>query len=241
MKNVLIHLGYPIRAFDKERSVLCRIQIDNSYRLGWGKEDILLVTNFKYEYNGVESMVVGDENYCPFRPRSTNTVTIPHLFELGIIKEGELYWVHDFDAFQNHRIDEVNRLMDGADVGLTTYGWSRKWCMGSFFFKSTSRDFFELIKEVVYKDETEDERALVSLTRGNINNINNRYKVLNITYNLGMRGVESNYNIADKPIKVLHFHPSQSLLQTFMYGKNGLGMPLMSEGLVEVFNQHGIK
>ena len=50
MKQLLIYIG-PTDKFDDEHEVLTKIQIDNSLDLGWKKEDILLVTNFPYEYN----------------------------------------------------------------------------------------------------------------------------------------------------------------------------------------------
>jgi hypothetical protein len=60
---------------------------------------------------------------------------------------------------------------------------------------------------------------------------------MNITYQIGMRGVESNFKKAVKPIKVLHFHPHKpNLLETFMYGEN----PLMSKRLIDIFHQHDI-
>lgn len=240
MKNVLIYI-HPTKGFTGDAELLARIQIDNSLRLGWNKNDLLLYTNFGYSYNGVEARNIGSE-FCAFRPRSTNTLSIPELYRMGDIEPNETYWVHDFDAYQNA---EMSVSLE-KDIGLTTYGWSNKWCLGSFFFKNGSKDFFEAIKETVYKYETEDERALMALTKGNINNINDRYQVLNITYNFGMRQVEHNYAIADKPIRVLHFHPHYKEpglypLRSFMYGENGLKQPVMSKGLVEVFHEHGVR
>jgi hypothetical protein len=63
-----------------------------------------------------------------------------------------------------------------------------------------------------------------------------------------MRNIGQNYEIATKPIKVLHFHPHYrdtklpaSTLNMFMYGKNELKMPLMPERLIKIFHHHGIK
>lgn len=234
MKNVLIYLN-PNKRFSKEVSLLAKIQIDNSFDLGLEK-DLLLVTNFPYKYNGIKALVI-DEDYCAIKPRSTNTLTVPKLFDLGLIEENEVYWVHDFDAYQNEHFDiKLNK-----GVGLTTYGWSPKWCLGSFFFKDESRNFFECIKKEVYVQQIEDERALRFLTRSKILN---RYEVLNITYNFGMRHVEDNWFNADKPLKVLHFHPYYKEVPTldiFMYGKNKLNKPLMSERLIKIFHNHGVK
>jgi hypothetical protein len=53
------------------------------------------------------------------------------------------------------------------------------------------------------------------------------------------------YPLADKPLKVLHFLPSkvndsgETALEMFMYGKNRLNIPLMSDRLIKLFKKHG--
>ena len=253
MKNLLIYIN-PLKHFNAVsraymyNSTLAKIQIDNSIDLGWKKEDILLITNFPYSYNGVKSIIVDSSLYCPFRPLSTKTVTVSYLLEKDMVEKGQLYWVHDFDAYQLNPINENDLDLNSADVGFTDYGWSPKWCMGSYFFKSSAKDIFRLIKGIIYKNKAEDERALVSLLRNGHENILERIKKLNITYNFGMRNVVHNYKIAEKPLKVLHFHPyykdnrmPESTLDCFMYGKNELNMPLMNERLIKIFKSHGIE
>jgi hypothetical protein len=156
-----------------------------------------------------------------------------------MIEKGETYWVHDFDAYQLEPFD----LKMERDAAFTTYGWSKKWCLGSYFFKDTAADIFTLIKNNIYVRKIEDERALVFMTNNNLVD-RGRFDVLNITYNFGMRHVEKNYFISELPIKVLHFHPwgrAINTLDIFMYGKNGLNKPLMTDSLIEVFHAHGVK
>ena len=113
--------------------------------------------------------------------------------------------------------------------------------MGSFFFKDSSKDIFQAAKDLIYKN-IEDETVMMELSANNANHINERSKRLNITYNLGKRNVASNYEKATKPLKVLHFHPAdRRLLDTFMYGKNEMNIPLMTDRLIEIFNHHGMK
>ncbi len=244
MKNLLIYINP--NGFDEEHDILVKIQIDNSLELGWKKEDILLVTNFEYEYNGIKSMVVDGINFCYFRPLSTKTVTVAYLLEKGMINKGELYWVHDFDAYQLEPITEEEIGLDEEEMqaGFMDYGWSTKWCLGSYFFKDSAKNIFKSIKDTIYQYKIEDERALVALTRKNINNINDWYKKLNITYGFGMRNVASNYEKAIKPLKVIHFHPwhrGVKTLDIFMYGKNEMKIPLMTDRLIKIFNKYGIR
>jgi len=239
VKNLLVYVR-PEKKFVGEHEVLARVQIDNAISLGQ-KENIILATNFDYEYNGVKSIVVSDENYCAVRPRSIKTSIIPYLIERRIIEEGKIYWNHDFDAYQVNLMTEEELGLGGLDAGFTTYGWKNRWCLGSDFIKSSAKDIFEWLRDSIYTN-LEDETVLGKITKGNTHNINSRIKKMNITYQIGMRNVEYNYGIADKPIKVLHFHPSKKgLLDIFMYGKNKMGIPLMSDRLIEVFKYYGIK
>lgn len=52
MKNLLIYTNAD-KEFSEENKTLVKIHIDNSLELGWDRKDILLYTNFPYEYNGV--------------------------------------------------------------------------------------------------------------------------------------------------------------------------------------------
>ncbi len=236
MKNLLVYVR-PEKKFIGEHNILARIQIDNALSLG---QVPLIVTNFSYEYNGIKSIIVGDDNYCAVRPRSIKTSIIPHLIEQGIIREG-IYWNHDFDAYQVNLITEEELGLDGLDAGFTTYGWKDRWCLGSDFIKSSAKDIFEWLRDSIYTN-LEDETVLGKITKNNTHNINSRIKKMNIAYQIGMRNVDYNYKIATKPLKVLHFHPSKlGLLDIFMYGKNKVGIPLMSDRLIEVFKQNGIR
>ena len=87
-----------------------------------------------------------------------------------------------------------------------------------------------------------DEDVMVELTNNNIDNIDSRIKRLNGRYDFGMRRVDYCYERAHKPLKVLHFHPNNPIINTLaiaMYGKNRINKPLMNERLIKLFNKHG--
>jgi len=248
MKNLLTFVTPEKRFLDSYENLM-RFQIDNSYDLGWKKEDIIVMTNFDYQYNGIKSIVIGDEGFCTVKNRacSTKTTVVSYLLEKDLLKEDEIYWSHDLEAYQNYPIKDSELELDNYDAGFTTYGWSKKWCLGSYFFKLSAKDIFKAIVDTIYEIQNEDERALVKLTKENKDNINSRIKELNITYQIGMRNVEHNYNLATKPLKVVHFFPYYKdsampdiPLNIFMYGKNKLGIPLMSERLIKLFRSYGI-
>jgi hypothetical protein len=208
MKNLLIYID-PKRKFNAENSVYIEIQIENSLNY-WKKEDIMLVTNFPYEYMGVKSLVVPDNLFCEIDYKGSKMNTIVYLLENKLLND--MTWFHDTEAWQVAPLDF--RLE--KDIALSDYGWSDKWNGGSTFFKPSALDIFKALRESIYNNKTDDERALVILTDYNFNNINDRIQRLNITYNVGKRRVEENIERSDKPVKVFHFHPyRENLLDKF--------------------------
>src|SRR6266404_2452861 len=223
MKNLMIYIN-PRKDFDEESKITVKIQIDNSLDLGWKTKDILLVTNFNYEYSGVKSIVTPDDNYCTFSSTASKINAIVYLFQKKFIKKGEIYWFHDFDAFQLCEITEQELEFDKkTDLLLPDFGRLPSWSTGSFFFKNSSENIFNWIKDIMYKYEAMEENALSILTGQDttideedkicvkgytthdipeIKNINERIKKLNISYNLHSFNIRSNYAAAIKPLRV---------------------------------------
>ena len=262
MKNLLIFINPEKRFVNKnlkgETGILAKIQIDNSLDLGWKRENILLVTNFDYEYNGVKALVVDDSNYCAFSVTASKINVILTLFEQGIIKK-DLYWFHDLDAFQLEKITEDELELGDMDMGITEYGKTtikplhdKRLSTGSIFFKQSAQDIFEWIKIKVYQYKCNEEVGLLELTKIPKYKLSERMKRLDITYNLATRKrqVSVNYQAAKKPLKVIHFHPfdkrsvrsegKNDNIAVCIYGKNKINKVLVTKRLVKIFNYHGI-
>ena len=199
MKNILIYISPYKKFLDDgwgEVDKLVKIQIDNSLSLGWQREDILLVTNFDYEYNGIKALVIGDENYCDFSPTASKINSIITLFDLGLIKDG-IYWFHDLDAFQLTGIteSEVEQELGDADMGITDYGLTTmnklrnlRWSTGTIFFKKGSKDIFDNWREEIYRYQANEEIILLEILKKKRNqSLIERIKRMNITYNLATR------------------------------------------------------
>ncbi len=250
MLLLLTYTG-PFKKFNKEHSILAKIQIDNSLNLGWKRQDIILTTDFAYEYNGVKSLKVPNGLYYDFDSTSNKIPVIVYLIEKGILTNKELFWYHDFDYFQLERVEEKELNMENFDLGLTPYGYKPQWNLGCIFFRPKAIDIFKLIdKTILYERKSNrrcDEKALKRLiVRRRIDK--KRFKELNVTYNLTKRCIATNYTAAEKPLKAVHFHPwekdelmNDTGLNIFMYGKNRLRMPLVNKRLATVFQQHGVK
>lgn len=272
MKNLMTYIN-PSKRFGDEEAIAIKIHIDNSLDLGWKPEDIMLVTNFPFEYRGVKSILVSDDNYCAFHPQASKINTIVDLFKQKLIQDGEIYWYHGFAEYQLNNISESELDLDQADMFLSDFGRLPRWSSGSIFFKSSAEDIFNFIRDIVYKYKTEEEAALGLLTGQDsrvdidqteaiwikgltekdipgIKNINQRIKRANITYNFHSGNIRSNYPAALKPIKVARFHfmdresplgPKPNQIGFFLRGENKLGVQIVPERLIKIFNQQGIR
>jgi hypothetical protein len=247
VKTITVYLTKD-HGYDKLQSRAIKIWIDNSLQLGRKLEDMTLVNNFPWEYRGLHSLVVDDVNWCPFRPGSSKTISVATLFDMGFFKTGELYWVHDPDAFENHYItdDEVEKMLGKHDLGLTDYGYSDKWSLGSYFFRSSAGDIFRKIRETIYSlhaagHKAEDENAACDITDNN-SAIANRVVRLNVTYNFGSRKLGQKWDKAEKPIKVTHFRLSRpDHIAEHIYGRSVIGVPFVCPRLAKIMKYHYVR
>lgn len=224
MKQLLIHIT-PAKKFIGEDSPAVKIQIDNSLSLGWKREDIMLVTNFRFEYNGVRSIFVEDSCFCDFYPPGSKYKTILNLYGHGIFQKDEIYWLHDMDCYQAEHIDDKEVVFDGVDMALTDYGYQDRWSTGSIWFRESARDIFEAANYVMHKYKTGDEQALMAVTNRTsekvatkfklyykpedipeVKNLDTRIRKLNKSYNFSFVRLKKCYEDSIKPLKVVHFH-----------------------------------
>jgi hypothetical protein len=238
MKQILTYIDPNNKDFNAEHKMAVKIQIDNSLSLGWKPGDIILATNFPYEYNGIKSIVIDDENYCTHNWPATKIYVIVYLFKVGLIRKG-MYWYHDFDCFQLAPFAETEPELGLADLGLTNYGRMPRLCSASIFFKETARDIFEQLKKRVDEDRINEEVGIMRLINANADNIKDRIKLLNLTYALHRGNFHHCYARAIKPIKATHFHLTSDKYDFFVKGKNKVNLVIIPERLIKIFHQHG--
>jgi hypothetical protein len=231
MKNLLIFVS-PLKSFYNWYEDLCKIQIETGLMMGWKKEDIILATNFDYEYMGVKSLVVPDNLYCVHRKRASKINVIYYLLENKIIKD--LCWFHDFDAHQLQNLDEIENEISGYDMAMTDYGFSARSNTASFFFKPEDKDIMERTRSKVYRFKTNEETALDILKKGNINKINERCKMINHTYSLSGKTdgqFEAALAKSERPIKIININPRHRAIQERHKSH-------MSDELLAIFEKH---
>lgn len=235
MRNLLVYLN-PDRKFNENAEKLIKIQIDNILELGWKKEDVILITNFPYEFMGVRSTIVPDDYFWEEDPASTKCFTIAKIFENDSIFGEELYWMHDLDHFQQLPIseEEIAELMGDCDFALCDYGRRYKFNCGSIFFRKSARDIFIKIRDIMVKERKEhprceEERALMVLYDNNIawayrssigaenepisagrtdsEEMKRRIKRMPITYNFADNNFGTCWAMCEGKPKTAHFNP----------------------------------
>lgn len=241
MKNLLIYISEK-DGFDEETEALAKVQIDNSLDLGWEREDIWIITNFDYQYRGVRAKVFEDIAFFKRKPQASKINAIVKLFEEGMIKEGEMYWFHDFDAYQLCTMEQLIIDLEGADIAVTDYGRNDRWSTGVIYFGLRSKDLFYKIREVVYTYNIDEERALMKLTRGG----NRRVKKIDKSFNFTPAHIRTMYPLVVKPLRVAHFHPNIYNPRSgvakpleFFKGNNKINTQLIDDRLIKIFEKHG--
>jgi len=255
MKNLLIYIS-PTGSFDNPQPLFTNdaglsveIQIENSLELGWKAEDILLFTNFDFEYKGIKAKVLRNVEFFKYAPAVSKFNAIVELFEKGLIENDELYWCHDLDAFQLLPISRSELKLGTSDMALTGYA-PNKWYIASMFFKKSAKDIFYRAKEIIYNRRKINEEMAVDELTDSDESIRKRIKKINITYNFVASSNKPWYKTAIRPIRVAHFHPSivrvayfnlpnedPSRIKEKAYPDN-LRLP---NRLVKIFHHHGIE
>lgn len=248
MKNLMIYTGGGWSNEEDEK--LARIQIDNSLDLGWRREDILLFTDFPYEHSGVVALRVPDGVSYEQDKKANKIKVVAYLLNNDLLDKYELYWCHDLDAFELNNVADID--LSGKSMGIVPYYYKKEWSFSNFFFYANLETeasmvyFAWAIDKYRFKSRGNEKtfRFLVESRKLDMT----RFKELNVTYHIAKRCLRTIYPVADKPIKVLHFRPSDkdklmpdTALNMFMYGKNSLKTPLMTDRLISIFKQHGIQ
>jgi hypothetical protein len=256
MKNLLIYIS-PTKSFDNPRfdlasndaGPLSKVQIENSLNLGWDKKDLMLITNFEFQYGSVKAVVLENVDFFDRKPQVSKINAIIKLFEDGLIKNNQLYWFHDLDAFQLQPITEDEVDIESDEIAVTEYGGlsfagQNRLSTGVIYFKSGSKDIFEQIRKLAYQKRIDEEEALGLLIIENPS-IRKRVKILNWSYNFIGYNLRTYYKKAIKPLKVVHFHPlvGKRKLHTnnslkFFRGENSLKTPLITDQVVKLLKYH---
>ena len=223
-----------------------RAQIDNSLYWGWDKKDIVVCTNYDFEYKDIKPVRL---KKISTNATSNKQYAIYELFSEGIIKDN--MWLHDFDDWQIGKFDFPEF---SGDIGLAKYCGCTgdcgciRWNCGSIFTKPSAIDIWELFYNFVeankdnkkFISEGNDEIYIDTL-HVNYPDVRDRISKINSEYNVGVSAFDDRYGVANKPIKVIAFKPNiKRDLDVFMNGKNSFNAQLVDNRLMELFKGNNI-
>lgn len=253
MKNILVYIspsdsfGNEIKGHFNDAEICAKVQIENSLKWGWDQSNILLYTNFEFEYNGIKATVLDGVEFFDRKPQASKINAIARLFEKDLILDGELYWFHDLDAFQVCPTPSLFVKLGHYDIAVTDYGTTSKWSTGVIYFKKGAKDLFYKLRDTTYALDIDEETALMCLTKFN-RNVRRRVARINKTFNFTPRQLPKVYSVSDKPIKVIHFHLMAEVSRVerkrqfdVFKGENELGIQFIPDYLIKMLNNHGIK
>lgn len=239
MKILYVYTS-PKHQFGEEAAKLMQIQIDNNLELGREPEDILLYTNFAYEYRGVHTIQIPDI-YTAFDPTSNKIPALVYLLERQRLPADDLYWYHDCDVYECERFDPPDVKL----FACARYAYKHDWQCGSFFFRVTDdltafmRRWNEEIEFIPtwseYAKTRTDEKALKSLVLRGILPV----EELNHRYNHVFKYADWTYDRAVKPILASHFHPEPDSMARMVRGENKHKHPFVPERLARLLRQYG--
>jgi hypothetical protein len=215
MKNLLVANAQDKGRYDlKHITTLCQAQVENSIECGWEPEDIILLTNFEFDFMGVDSHVIELNENCL---RGSKLYGMKHLFDTGQVN-GEAIWAHDLDAWQNCWFDEP----EFKDIG-TCYYSQPKINGGSIFWKHQAKYILEAVLKEVDKGAEREEPVLQRMLTDE--KFRDRVTVLDHTYNVGCSGFVPRASRAMKPIRVAHMNPTNRIAwETHALDRNQVGI-----------------
>jgi hypothetical protein len=208
-----------------------KAQVDNSLRLGWKPEDIIIGTNLDFSYKEVTIIPLLD--ICQYNKYFNKQYGIAELLRNNIITEP--FWFHDFDDWQ---LTPFTFPKFNSSIGVCKYIDDSQWNTGSIFVKPESKYVWELIVEFMKQNDSHPD--LLQTGDENIFNyiykqypeIQSEFTKLNNTYNVGVTQFDMRYQTAEKPIKIGAFKPGSEGYNKFIHKQ------LIPGELAEIFSKH---
>lgn len=188
-------------------------QVHNSIELGWELHQIVVLSNFPYEFMGVRADQVPLNEFC-----LTGSKMFGLRWLLGNVAGEAAVWAHDLDAWQNAPFDEPKF----KDVGIAQYSNS-KYNGGSVFWRSRARDIVDEICRMILSGNLQrEEPTLNGVLKSK--EYKDRVTVVNNTFNVGCSGYVVRVGRSDKPLRVCHFHPDNRIAwETHALDRNEIG------------------
>ena len=193
---------------------LLQAQVHNMRELGWNRRNIILLSNFDFEYMDIKAIKIEMNDFCFSGSKMWGT---KWLFENRGIND--VLWASDIDVWPNIWFPCPEFI---TDVGCVTYS-NPKFNGGSIFWKSSALDIInEIVKRLVETKEAKEEPTLNKVFKSG--EFKHRITKLDHTFNVGCSGFIPRYTRSIKPVHALHFHPENSIAwEMHALDREGLG------------------
>ena len=193
----------------KVLDTLLKAQIENHIELNWNPKNIILVSNFDFEFMGVKSINTELNKFCL---TGSKMFAIKWLFE-NYNFNGELIWAHDLDCWESVPVHLPLYDIGGNLTGIKYVGCAQysnpKFNGGCIFWKESAKDIIdEIVKRLTETTERKEEPTINKVFKSK--EYKDRITKLNHTYNVGCSGFSARMGKSLKPIRVCHFHPNSS-------------------------------
>jgi hypothetical protein len=231
VKNVMVGNLNPTnpRYHKRELDTLLCAQIDNSLECGWDPHDIVLVSNYDFEFKGVKARQVNLNDFCF---TGSKMFALQHILQHWEFEE-EVIWMHDLDCWQNQWFD----CPVIQDVGICEYS-RPKFNGGSVFWRRTANDIVNRVVSILQTERASREEPTLNRILRDKGCVK-RVTVLNPTFNVGCSGFVMRYERADKPIQVCHFHPNNRIAwETHVLDRNGRGYRSVGQRLEALIRRY---
>ena len=201
-------------SFERTETSL-KAQIDNMLEIGWETKDIILLTNFDFEFMGIKAELIKLNDFCL---TGSKLWGMKWLFDNGRVDE--IIYASDLDCWQNIWFDCPE--FEG-DVGASQYS-NPKFNGGSVFWKPGSKDIVDEIVNALTKEKAKSEEPTLNRIFKS-EEYKDRVSILNSTYNVGCSGFAPRYERSFKPVRICHFHPNNSIAwEIHGLDREGLGV-----------------
>lgn len=206
---------------------LLQAQIENSLVLGWTAEEIIILSNFDFEYLGIKAYNIKLNSACF---KGSKLWGAKWIFEN--IKS-DIIWSRDCDTWQNYPF----KCPKFRDVGITCYS-TEKFNGGSVFWRKSALDIIDEIVDTLTQSNAHREEPILNRILKN-DKYKKRVTVINNTFNVGSSGFIKRYLRSDKPVRVCHFHPTNRIAwETQALDRTHVGIVTVSRRLEAILRKY---
>jgi len=187
-----------------------KMQIDNSLYYGWDIKDIIIGTNFEFEYKGIKSYQLTD--ICEFNIFNNKWYGMYELMRNGVLNDD--FWFHDQDNWQINNIDFPE--FEG-DLAACTYIRTAEWNTGSVFVKRNAIKTIQYIVESMKMNPVQyqgDENWIAFLRH--YSEIAKHLSTINCEYCVGYTYFTDRLEASNKPVRVLGYMPHTHVYDHFL-------------------------